>query len=70
MDIYTLKITVPSGSHNAKYTPELGEHWPAGETFTMAPKRRQTWPNKIMMDQIGGEAVRVLFPKADFGKYF
>ncbi len=68
--IYTLKITVPSNCHNARYTPELGEHWPAGETFKRAPQWAQKYYGKVAMDQIGGEETRVLFPKDKFETYF
>ncbi len=68
--IYTLKINVPSACHNARYSPDLGEHWPVGETFTIAPKKRQTYKGKTMMQQIGGEETRVLFPTATLETYF
>ena len=76
--VLTLRKTIPSGHHNAPYTPELGEHWPAGQEFKLLDKRTQAWMRQqgkikstsTLVEQIGGEEVRVAIPTAQFAELF
>jgi hypothetical protein len=76
--IVTLRKTIPSGSHNAPYSEELGEHWPEGQQFKVLEKRRQkscqrfyrTKPTSTIVEQIGGEEVLVTIPNDKFVELF
>lgn len=76
--VIVLRETIKSGSHNAPWSEELGEHWPAGQKFKLLDKRRQATLKKffhigkdrIVVEQIGGEEVRVSFTKEDFERLF
>jgi len=76
--ILTLLKTILSTSHNAPYSEELGEHWPAGQRFKLLGKRRQAGLKKhfrmaedhIAVEQIGGEEVIVTIPAHEFGELF
>ncbi len=69
---------IPSGSHNAPYSEELGEHWPAGQLFKLLDKRHQQTmkkyyhvkPGHVVVQQIGGEEVNVSLPVADMPALF
>ena len=69
----TLLKTIPSGSHNAPFTCELGSHWPEGQQFKLLPKSR--YPSRmkatsIAVEQIGGEEVIVIIPRERFAELF
>lgn len=78
MTTLTLLKTIPSNSHNAPYSPELGEHWPAGQQFKLLDKRRQkvcqrfyrTKSTSTVIEQIGGEEVLVTIPNDRFVELF
>jgi hypothetical protein len=78
MTILTLRKTIPSGSHNAPYSEELGEHWPKGQRFKLLGKRRQATLRRFyhirasstVVEQIGGEEVLVAIPTEQFGELF
>lgn len=78
MTTLTLLKTIPSSSHNAPYSDELGEHWPAGQQFKLLPKSRQesarrfyrTKNTSIAVEQIGGEEVLVTIPRDRFAELF
>ena len=74
----TLRQTIPSGSHNAPYSSELGSHWPEGQRFKLPPKRRQQELRRFyhvkegntVVEQIGGEEVLVSLPSKRFPELF
>ena len=74
----TLRKTIPSSSHNAPYSDELGEHWPAGQEFKLLTKRRQDSCRKFyrfkdsstIVEQVGGEEVLVSIPNDKFAELF
>ncbi len=74
----TLLKTIPSSSHNAPFSEELGEHWPAGQKFKLLGKRRQdsirkfyrTNSTSTIVEQIGGEEVLVSIPNGQFAELF
>lgn len=74
----TLLKTIPSSSHNAPYSEELGEHWPVGQKFKLLGKQRQesirkfyrTKPTSTAIEQIGGEEVLVMIPNDLFVELF
>jgi hypothetical protein len=74
----TLLKTIPSSSHNAPYSEELGEHWPEGQQFKLLDKTRQrgcqrlyrTKPTSTIVEQIGGEEVLVSVPNDQFQELF
>lgn len=76
--ILTLRKTIPSGHHDAPYSPELGEHWPAGQKFTLLGKREQSSlrqrgrikDTSTVVEQVGGEEVRVAIPNDRFAELF
>lgn len=76
--IVTLLKTIPSGSHNAPWSDELGEHWPEGQQFKLLPLKRQvscqrfyrTKPTSTIVEQIGGEEVLVAIPNDKFMELF
>jgi hypothetical protein len=76
--IVTLLKTIPSSSHNAPYSSELGEHWPAGQQFTLLPTRRQETLHKffsvpkdrVCLEQVGGEEVIVTIPVTKMPELF
>lgn len=76
--ILTLRKTIPSTSHNAPYSEELGEHWPAGQEFKLLDQRRQRCLHKhfhvptgrTCVEQIGGEEVLVSIPNEQFPDLF
>lgn len=76
--ILTLLKTIPSGSHNAPYSEELGEHWPAGQQFKLLDDRRQKTlrrhfsvkASQTCVEQVGGEEVTVAIPTARFPELF
>jgi hypothetical protein len=74
----TLLKTIPSNSHNAPYSPELGEHWPAGQQFELLNKKRQDSLRKFYhvsadctcLEQIGGEEVIISIPNSRLKELF
>ena len=74
----TLRKTIPSSSHNAPYSDELGEHWPEGQEFKLLGKRRQdscrkfyrSKNNSTIVEQVGGEEVLVSIPNDKFLELF
>ena len=76
--ILTLRKTIPSSSHNAPYSPALGEHWPAGQKFKLLGQRRQQTLKRhfgvakghTVLEQIGGEEVLVSVPDHQFRDLF
>lgn len=74
----TLRKTIPSSSHNAPFSEELGEHWPEGQQFKLLGKRRQddlrrfyrTKATSTIVEQIGGEEVLVAIPNDQFAELF
>lgn len=76
--ILTLRKTIPSSSHNAPYSEELGEHWPEGQRFKLLPPRRQETLRRhfhvkdtsTVVEQIGGEEVYVSIPTEQFPELF
>lgn len=76
--VVTLLKTIPSGSHNAPYSEELGEHWPEGQKFKLLPLKRQesirrfyrTSNTSTAVEQIGGEEVIVTIPNDKFKELF
>lgn len=76
--ILTLRKTIPSSSHNAPFSPELGEHWPAGQRFKLLPAKRQASirsfygvkPGYTVVEQIGGEEVLVPISNERFPELF
>jgi hypothetical protein len=74
----TLRKTIPSSSHNAPYSEELGEHWPQGQQFRLLSKKRQDDCRKFyrfkdtstIVEQIGGEEVLVAIPNDKFVELF
>lgn len=76
--VLTLLETIPSGSHNAPWSEELGEHWPAGQNFKLLDKRRQATLKKffhvgndrVVVEQIGGEEVQAAIAEKDFERFF
>ena len=76
--ILTLAKTIPSGSHNAPYSAELGPHWPAGQRFRLIAKSRQPQLRRLyrksdvetFIEQVGGEEVLVVLPTARFPELF
>lgn len=78
MPTVTLLKTIPSGSHNAPYSEELGEHWPEGQKFKLLSPSRQesarrfhrTKATSILVEQIGGEEVLVAVPVDRFLELF
>ena len=75
MKTYRAKITIPSSSHNSHYTEELGQHWPTGQLFKeLTPGRKKYHEkiygaSKIVLQQVGGEEVRVMIDAKEFDKY-
>lgn len=75
--ILTLLKTIPSGSHNAPYSAELGPHWPAGQRFRF-PKSRQSQLRRLyrksdcesFVEQVGGEEVLVVVRNDRFQELF
>ena len=78
MSVLTLRKTIPSSSHNAPYSEELGEHWPVGQQFRLLDKRRQasiqrfyrTKATSTVVEQFGGEEVLVAIPNDQFAELF
>lgn len=78
MKIIKLLKTIPSNSHNAPYSQELGEHWPKGYEFELFPRDRQTQLRKfyrvpldsVIIRQIGGEETLVSIPAEQFPALF
>ena len=76
--ILTLKETIPSSSHNAPFSAELGEHWPAGTRFRlMGARETRYWQSKHyelkecrFLVQVGGEEVVLAMKEAQFAKVF
>ena len=77
--ILTLRKTIPSNSHNAPFSFELGEHWPAGQRFLFSPRdseqdRLRNYyhikASSLIVEQEGGEEVPVAIPKAQFPELF
>lgn len=76
--VLTLLKTIPSHSHNAPFSIELGEHWPAGQTFALLPKRRQdslrkfcgVSADRICLEQVGGEEVIISVPREQMPELF
>lgn len=71
----TLLKTIPSGSHNAPYSEELGAHWPAGQEFKLLPKNSYECKyyrpeGTTVLEQIGGEEVLLLVPNSKFVELF
>jgi hypothetical protein len=73
-----IRKTIPSSSHNAPYSEELGEHWPAGQKFKLLGKSRQDSCRKFyrfkatstIVEQVGGEEVLVAIPNEKFVELF
>jgi len=67
--------TVPSGSHNAPYSVELGNHWPAGTKFKRLGIGLQKWYRKtrgghnVYFEQIGGEEAIISIPEKRIGEF-
>ena len=78
MTVLTLRKTIPSGSHNAPFSFELGNHWPAGQRFKLPGKSRQRRLREFcrvsnentVVEQIGGEEVYVSLPTKRFPELF
>jgi hypothetical protein len=76
--VLTLQKTIPSGSHNAPYSEELGEHWPAGHLFKLCSPRLQTsmrkrgriGKNTIALEEVGGEETTITVPVARMPELF
>ena len=76
--ILTLRKTIPSGSHNAPFSMELGNHWPAGQQFKLPGKSKQRRLSQFycvreghtVVEQIGGEEVLVSIPDHQFPELF
>lgn len=74
----TLLKTIPSGSHNAPYNEEHGQHWPAGQKFKLLSKSKHETlrryfhlgRNRVAVEQIGGEEVIVSIPAEQFPELF
>lgn len=64
--IYVMLKTVPSGSHNAPFSVELGHHWPAGSKFIRLTNRTAAIS---YFEQIGGEEVRLAIPTKRIGEF-
>ncbi len=70
MKTITLRETIPSTSHNAPFSPEHGNHWPAGQQFELLSKKKadsiRKWrhvpKDRTIIQQIGGEEVIVTIP--------
>jgi hypothetical protein len=77
MKILTLKVRIPSSSHNA-FSDENGMHWPAGTKFKRLDKRREAWWRSqhydhnelVFIEQIGGEEVLVAMTQKKFSEVF
>ena len=73
--IYAMLKTVPSGSHNAPYSAELGNHWPARTKFKRLGVRLQNWYRKLhggkntYFQQIDGEEVVISIPDGRIGEF-
>ncbi len=73
--ILTLKVTIPSSSHNAPFSAELGSHWPAGTRFRMLSKAEQryfqrSYGDAIFVEQVGGEEVILSVPTEKMAIWF
>ena len=76
--ILTLKKTIPSHSHNAPFSAELGPHWPAGQRFRLLPKSRQPQLRRLyrksdlvsFLEQVGGEEVLLVVSHDRFPEWF
>ena len=74
----TLLKTIPSSSHNAPYSEEMGEHWPEGHQFKLLSKLRQDSIRRLyrfsdsstIVEEIGGEEVLVAIPNDKFVELF
>ncbi len=73
--IFILRRTIPSNSHNAPYSFELGYHWPEGQEFARLPKgtleryRQRYGRHKSFFIQVGGEEVILSLPTEKVDEY-
>lgn len=68
MKIYTPKAPIKSGSHNARFDPEIGYHWPHGERFKIL--KRHWHCQNMHLEQIEGEQVIVCIKREKFPELF
>jgi len=76
--VITLLKTIPSNSHNAPWSEELGSHWPTGQQFKLLGEKRQASIRRLyrtkaastIVEQIGGEEVLVSIPNSQFFELF
>ena len=74
----TLIKWIPSSSHNAPFSEELGNHWPQGQQFKLLDSDSQKVHRRfhrmkkdsVCVEQIGGEEVRVHIPISLFPELF
>ena len=78
LKIYTLKVRIPSSSHNATGEDEQGMFWPAGTQFRRIKPRVEAWYKRknseyaehVFLEQIGGEEVTVAMKRQQFAEVF
>jgi len=78
LKIYTLKVRIPSSSHNATGEDEQGMFWPVGTQFKRLAPRTQAYirrkyndySDRVLLEQIGGEEVTVAMTKEQFRRVF